>query len=359
MDAGGWKSDKPVELLQGGEGKTVSRSGDRWSRAFSRLRPGAAGLLPGLILALLLSASPTRAADGDPKPAAEVAEPRRELAGHNFIPSRFADDPFVSTYVASETGVGHGSAPGRTYDLNGKPLGMSTYEVTAFAQYLDYQHGFLDCWAMRLSLRAIADTGTNATGFAGVGATLTVNPTLGTTVSFKVGDRLRLGGMLKLGFGPAVFLNLVESVVDSIENGEITAPVNSFSQFTVNPTFVGAWAIHQSLGMTFSLGYQHTHASNDNYSTGKDLAQANVTLDFDMKELKWAPIGLVAGVGTQFSLAEPKFLSFRYNFGIFYTAVRPLNVGLEVLFNRAPVIGNTQIFLSSLIGLLEIQYNFN
>jgi hypothetical protein len=45
------------------------------------------------------------------------------------------DDPFVSTYVASETGVGHGSAPGRTYDLNGKPLVMSIYEVSAVAQY--------------------------------------------------------------------------------------------------------------------------------------------------------------------------------------------------------------------------------
>ena len=337
----------------------MSRSGVRWSCAFSRLRPGAAGLLPGLIPALLLFASPTRAADGDSKPAAEVAEPRRELAGHNFIPSRFADDPFVSTFIASETGAGSGSAPGRTYDLNGKPLGMSTYEVSAFAQYLDYQYGFLDCFAMRLSLRAVAYSGTNATGFAGVGATLAVSPTLGTTVSFKVGDRLRLGGRLELGFGPAVFLNLVESVVDSIENGQITAPVNSFSQFTVNPIFVGAWGIHRSLGMTFSAGYRHTHASNDNYSTGKDLVQGNVTLDFDMKELNWAPIGLLAGFGTQFSLAEPKFLSFRYNFGIFYTAMRPLNVGLEVLFNRAPVIANTQIFLSSVIGLLEIQYNFN
>jgi len=335
----------------------VSRSGDRRSCAFSPLRPGAASLLPGLILALVLSPSPTRASD--PEPAALIAEPRRELAGHNFIPSRFADDPFVSTFIASETGAGHGSAPGRTFDLNGKPLGMSTYEVTAFAQYLDFQYGFLDCWAMRLSLRAIADTGTNATGFAGVGATLTVNPTLGTTVSFKVGDRLRLGGRLELGFGPAVFLNLVESVVNSVENGQITAPVNSFSQFTVNPIFVGAWAIHRSLGMTFSVGYQHTYASNENYSTGKDLAQGKATFDFDMKELNWAPIGLVAGFGTQFSLADPRFLSFRYNFGIFYTAVRPLNVGLEVLFNRAPVIGNTQIFLSSVIGLLEIQYNFN
>jgi hypothetical protein len=337
----------------------VSRSGDRWNCAFSRLRPGAAGLVPGLTLTLLLSASPTRASDGEAKPADEVAEPRRELAGHNFIPSRFADDPFVSTFVASETGAGHGSAPGREYDLNGKPLGMSTYEVSAFAQYLDYQYGFLDCWAMRLSLRAVAYSGTNATGFAGVGATLAVSPTLGTTVSFKVGDRLRLGGRLELGFGPAVFLNLVESVVDSIGAGHITAPVNSFSQFTVNPLFVGAWAIHRSLGMTFSLGYQHTHASNDNYSTGRDLVQGHVLLDFDMKELKWAPIGLVAGFGTQFSLAEPKFLAFRYNFGIFYTAIRPFNVGLEVLFNRAPVIGNTQIFLSSVIGLLELQYNFN
>ena len=72
-----------------------------------------------------------------------------------------------------------------------------------------------------------------------------------------------------------------------------------------------------------------------------------------------APIGFLGGFATNFSVDSTKFLEFRYQFGIMYTGVRALDVGLELLYNRAPVVGNTNIFLSSLIGLIVIQYNFN
>jgi hypothetical protein len=338
----------------------VPHSGVRWTGAFSQLRRSAAGLVPGLVLALLLPSLPSLAADGDPKPASERPELRRELAGHYFLPSRFSDDPFVSTFIASETGVGFGSAPGRTFDVLGKPVSTATYEVGAFAQYLDYQYGFLDWWAFRISVRVLVYTGTNSSGIAGIGSTLAATPTLGSTVSFKVGERLRLGASMELAFGPAVFFNVVEAVVDSIQRGEVTTPVNSFSQFTTRPTLLGAWAIHRALGLTFSLGYQHTVASSSGAVDAEaKLFQANTTLDFDLKELNWAPIGLLAGFTTQFGVAEVKFVSFRYNFGIFYTAVRPLNVGLEIVYNRAPVVGSTKIFLSSVLGYLLLQYNFN
>ena len=78
-----------------------------------------------------------------------------------------------------------------------------------------------------------------------------------------------------------------------------------------------------------------------------------------MNALHWIPVGVMAGFTTQFDLTEATFRSFRYNFGLFYTAVKPLNVGVEVVYSRSPVFANTQVFLSSLIGLLAIQYNFN
>lgn len=314
----------------------------------------AAGSLGALLLAL--HASPSVAAQGDTNPGADTPSLRRELAGHNFIPSKFTLDPFVSTYAGSETGFGYGWAAGRTFDINGHPISTSNYEVGAFAQLLDFQYGFVDWWAVRLSVRIVAYSGINSSGLAGIGTNLETNPTLGTTMSFKVGQRLRLGGSLDFGFGPAVFFNIVQAVVDSIRNGDLTTPVNRLSQFTLKPAFVGAWAIEKSLGMTFSLSYQYTHASSENAAIQANLLAASATFDFDMNVV---PIGLIGGFTTQFSVAQSKFLSFRYNFGIFYTAVKPLNVGFEIVYNRAPVIGNTEIFLSSLIGLLVIQYNFN
>jgi len=310
------------------------------------------------LLALGLSSSAR--ADGDAPPSSADAVPlRRELAGHLFIPSRFAVDPFVSTYVGSETGVGIGTAAGHTFDLNGNPVSTADYQVGAFAQYLDFQYGFLDWWAVRASVRIFVYTGMNTSGLVGVGTSIQANPTLGTTISFKIGQNLRLGGTVDVAFGPAVFFNIVEAVKDSISSGQITAPLNSFSQFTVKPAVVGAWAISEAFGLTYSLAYQYTGASASYSSIHSNLLAANILVDFDMYSLKWAPIGLFAGFTTNFSVADTKFLQYQYQFGIFYTGVRPLDVGLEILYNRAPIVANTNVFLSSVSALITIQYNFN
>jgi hypothetical protein len=298
-------------------------------------------------------------ADTDAQPAAETHELRRELAGHNFIPSRFFLDPFVSTYVGSETGFGYGWAQGRTFDVNGIPISIANYQVGAFAQVLDYQYGFLAWWAVRVSAKLVLYSGINSSGVAGVGTNFGANPSIGTTVSFRVGENLRLGGTLDLTFGPAVFFNLVQAVKDSINSGEIQSPVNSSSVFTLKPAFVGAWAINKAVGMTFSLEYKYTSVSGGTAGGSANLFQSSVLFDFDMNALNWVPIGFIGGFQTQFSVGDTKFREFQYNFGIFYTAVKPLNVGLEVVYNRAPVVGNTEIFLSSLLGLIVIQYNFN
>jgi hypothetical protein len=319
----------------------------------------------GLTLSLLVCVLPLSAwSQTDSAPAPEVSELRRELAGHNFIPSKFSLDPFVSTYVGSETGFGYGSAPGHTFDLCGQmvcpgPGTTANFQVGAFAQLLDFQYGFLDWWAVRAGTRIVVYSGLNGSGVVGVGTNAQAAFSLGTTMSFKVGDNLRLGGSLDVGFGPSVFLNIAQGIVDSIKNGVITSPVDSFSAFSVSPAFVGAWAISKPLGVTFSVSYTHTQSSNGESGINANLLATNVLFDFDLKELNWAPIGLLAGFATSFSVSDVKFLEFRYQAGVMYTGVKALNVGLEVLYNRAPVVGNTNIFLSSVIGLIVLQYNFN
>jgi len=283
---------------------------------------------------------------------------RRELAGHNFIPSKFSLDPFVSTYVSTETGFGYGTAPGHTYDINGNPIGFADYQVGAFAQLLNYQYGFIDWLAVRVSAKIIVYSGVNGSGAAGVGTNAVANAGLGTTVSFKVGDRVRLGGSLDVTFGPSVFFNVVQAVKDSIQNGDITSPINSSSSFTINPAFVGAVAISKVIGVTFSLGYQHTTASSDTYSAAANLIAGNGVFDFDFSSLG-VPIGFLAGFQTEFSADSTSFLQFRYQTGIFYTGVKAVNVGLEIVYLRAPVVGATDVFLSSVQGLIVLQYNFN
>jgi hypothetical protein len=299
-----------------------------------------------------------------PAPTPGLPELRRELGGHLFIPSKFTDDPFVSTYVASETGVGTGWAPGRTYEIcNGVvcpgPGTVANYQVGAFAQVLNYQYGFLDWWAVRVGAQLVVYSGTNSTGIVGVGTNANTAFTAGTTMSFKVGENLRLGGSFDFKMGPAIFLNIVQGVLDSIKTGEVVTPVNSYTQVVLNPAFVGAWSISRLVGLTFNLSYQYTHGSSEELGATANLFGTNVLFDFDLNSVNVAPIGFLGGFATNFSVDSTKFLQFRYQFGIMYTGVRALDVGLEVLYNRAPVVGNTNIFLSSLLALIVIQYNFN
>jgi hypothetical protein len=317
-------------------------------------------MLPLLLACLVpIAARADLDAPSDGSTPTDAPALRRELAGHNFIPSKFSLDPFVSTYVSSETGFGYGTAPGHTYDVNGQPIGLANYEVGAFAQLLNFQYGFVDWWAVRASVKILVYSGLNGSGAAGVGTNAVANAGLGTTVSFKVGERLRLGGSLDVTFGPSVFFNIVQAVKDSIQNGEITSPVNNTSSFTLTPAFVGAWAIAESLGFTFSAGYQFVSASSSTNSGTTNLIALNGVFDFDLAPLHLVPIGFLGGFQTEFSADSTKFLQFRYQFGIFYTGVKALNVGLEVVYLRAPVVGATDIFLSSVQALIVLQYNFN
>ncbi len=74
-------------------------------------------------LLLLVGLVPFAAlADSEDNANRNAPELRRELDGHNFLPSGFIIDPFVSTYVSSETGFGYGTASGHTFDITGNPV---------------------------------------------------------------------------------------------------------------------------------------------------------------------------------------------------------------------------------------------
>ena len=317
-----------------------------------------------VVLALFGSILPlTSWAQGTSPPATDVPEPRRELAGHVFIPSKYTLDPFVSTYVASETGFGYGTAPGYNYDLAGHPISSAQYEVGAFAQILDYQYGFVDWWAVRVAAQIIVYSGLNGSGAAAIGTNAVGHFGFGTTMSFKVGESVRLGWSFDANIGPSVFFNVVKSVKDSISMGEVVAPITSSTGYQLLPAFVGAWAIEKWVGLTFAAGYTFTNAnaSNGNSTSTQtaNLVSGNAMFDFDLGALHWIPIGFIAGFQTTFSANQTQFLQFRYQFGIFYTGVKLLNVGLEVDYNRAPVVANLETFISSLQGLIVLQYNFN
>ncbi len=317
-----------------------------------------------LVVPLLFLCPALAWADADGSQAADATpELRRELAGHNFIPSRFSLDPFTSTYVATETGFGYGTAPGHTFNIAGQPISTANYEVGGYAQLLDYQYGFLPWWAVRVGVELIVYSGINGSGAAAVGTNAVGKGSVGTTLSWKVGDNLRLGGSFDASFGPSIFFNVLKSVQDSIDVGNIVSPIVSAGSYSLQPAFVGAWAIQNWVGLTFSLAYFYTNATTSSSVTGVtnsiSLLAANAIFDFDLKPACKVPIGFLLGFQSEFSVNATEIRQYRYQAGIFYTDVKPLNVGLEIIYQRAPVVGNTNVFLSSVQGLIVLQYNFN
>ncbi len=321
-----------------------------------------------VLLACLLPVAARAEVDADADAAAPAdptapSELRRELAGHNFIPSRYSLDPFVSTYVSSETGFGYGTAHGHNFDIHGNPISVDDYQVGAYGQFLDFQYGFLDWWSVRASVELIVFSGINTPGVVAVGTNAFGRGGFGTTMSWKVGDNLRLGGSFDVGIGPSIFFNILNAVQDSINSGNIVAPVTNTGSYSLEPAFVGAWAIQKWVGFTFSAAYLYSNATSTNSVTGvtnsASLLALNGLFDFDLKPACDVPLGFLAGFETQFSVNATAFRQYRWQFGIFYTGVKALNTGVEIVYQRAPVVGATEIFLSSLQVFLLLQYNFN
>ncbi len=335
------------------------------TRASRKSSPSSAAVLVACLLCLVPAAARADADADATAPAASPAPPelRRELAGHNFIPSRNALDPFVSTFASSETGFGYGTATGHTFDLGGHPISTADYQVGGYAQFLDFQYGFFDWWAVRVGVELLVYSGINSAGVVAVGTNAVGRGGFSTTMSWKVGDNLRLGGSLQFGIGPSIFFNILQSVQDSINSGDIVSPVVSAGSFTIEPAFVGAWAIAKWVGLTFSLAYTYNNATTKNTITGVtnsiSLLSAGALFDFDLDPACGVPLGFLLGFSPEFSVNATAFRQWKYQTGIYYTGVKPLNIGLELVFQRAPVIGATSVFLSSLQGLLMIQYNFN
>ncbi len=75
-------------------------------------------------------------------------------------------DPFTSSFVASSSGIGSGSATGPTFDLNGAPVNIEDYKILSYSQLFTGQWGIADFWAVRLRMLGTAYTGANASGAA-------------------------------------------------------------------------------------------------------------------------------------------------------------------------------------------------
>ncbi len=292
-----------------------------------------------------------------PAPIEEVpATPaRRALGPHLFLPRDGVPDPFTASYIASSSGVATGSAKGPTFDLNGTPVNLEDYKILTYSQLFAGQWGIADFWALRLRLLGSVYSGTNAPGLVGVGVNGLVRGSVGTTLGFQLADRLRLGLVVDVTWGPSVAVSILDTIRQSVSSGSVEALVDNSYSTTVTPTLSLAWTLGRGWGATFNATYANGVVEVNQGSSDADMAVIQAAVEVDLRELGSIPLGIAADYSAGYSLGRARFRRYVAGLGFFYTGRPGLTVGLDLAYRRAPL-GSADVFVSSFSGTFTLRY---
>jgi len=298
-----------------------------------------------------------------PVGAAEVEEVpttplRRSLGPHLYIPRDGVPDPFTASYVASSSGIATGSATGPTFDVNGNPVNLEDYKILAYSQIFAGQWGIADFWALRLRLLGSVYSGTNAPGLVGVGVNGLVRGSVGTTLGFQLADRLRLGLVVDVTWGPSVAVSILDTIRQSVSSGTVQALVDNSYSTTVTPTLSLAWTFARGWGALFNATYANGVVEVNQGSSDTDMALVQGAVEVDLRELGSIPLGIGADYSAGYSLGRTRFRRYVASLGFFYTGRRGLTLGLDLAYRRAPL-GTQDVFVSSFSGTFSLRYTFD
>jgi hypothetical protein len=312
--------------------------------------------LGSTVFALTVLIAPTvGAAEIDEVPAVPL---RRSLGPHLYIQRDGVADPFTASFVASSSGFATGSAKGPTFDLNGKPVNLEDYKILAYSQVFAAQWGIADFWAMRLRLLGSIYTGTNTPGLVGVGVNGLVRGSFGTTFGFQLADRLRLGLVVDVTWGPSVAVSILDTIRQSISSGSVQALVDNSYSTTVTPTLSLAWTFARGWGALFNASYANGVVEVNQGTSDTDMALVQAAVEVDLRELGSVPFGIGADYSAGYSLGRTRFRRYVAGLGFFYTGRRGLTLGLDLAYRRAPL-GTKDVFVSSFSGVFSLRYTFD
>jgi hypothetical protein len=288
-----------------------------------------------------------------------VAGERRELAGHAFIPSVLARDPFATTYFESRTAAGLAEGDGPLFDATGAKRGTRDYQLAALSEAFELQVAPLRWLALRAGGAGTAYSGTTARSVVGLGASGGFEGDLGLTVGANLGPRVRLGALFDFTYGRRDSLDVLRGVSQSIGNRQIQAPAfretNKGASF--RPALCAAMALHQSLGLVVNVQYDHeTEEGITLVETGDDSLAAGVVLDLDFEPLVSFPLDLLAGYRFTAPLGqEGAHRAHAVDAGFFYTGRRELDLGVVLGLRRFPATPRG-VELDAALATLSMRY---
>jgi hypothetical protein len=292
----------------------------------------------------LLQATPAEANSPPVEANAPAAAPktRRQLDGHLFLPSQIIQDPFNSGFLQLDMGVGYAWATAPQYGALGDASGSRTYKIAQLQERVRAQIGILPCWSIRATGTLAVMSGLNAIGLLALGAVVSPQADIGTTVSFPLGDRVRLGGTFDFLIGPAYNANPLGTIVQSVREGQIDAGNLIITKTTTayTPGVSFAWGIARPLGLVAAGQYTHNIPSIEGITQLQDSVSLGAALDLDLNQTGAAiPVGVVGAYRLVSPLGGPQnFASQTAELEVLYTGHGDLVVGPEATFSSFTIV---------------------
>jgi hypothetical protein len=277
-------------------------------------------------VALVLIPGPSMGAEG------------RTLGGYRFIPASKVEDPFITHHFRNSTGVSIASnvdvpiiiinttPPDTLLSLNGNLLFVGAN--------FGYQHVVHPRVAVHVFAGALSRIGTSGQALLSQGVTALTSSGLGTTVELWRNERVLLSGLLNVGHGQALVVNLVKFAEDVIESGPENASILTTDEGgTIDGGLALAWAPNPWSGVTAfgQIGYSRIETRDDDL-----LWRLAGTGSVDFGQRDQAPVGLLLTV--DIDRLKPKSVAggtaVAIGGGIFYTGREDINLGLEIHWMR-------------------------
>lgn len=283
----------------------------------------------------------------------EIVQKRRlpVLRGHRFIPTSTVPDPFITTYLRSNTGFGlllDAKIPVLTEaDTVAVLQGDIAFAVLGF----EYQQTIVDFLALRIGFGGAVRTGTNGETLIAEGLNATYAFGVGLTgrvlrtENFLLSAALDFASNKIIGVDPFGFARRVIEECGGLPEDEIADCVLSTDEQLLQSGRSnaltggarGAWSPVRWFGLRGRVELGAGDAFDPEADLGTTILNLGAVADIDLREITPVPIGFLLGYDAELfgsrgsDVAES---ATRFNLGLFYTGRKEFSVGVESLWGR-------------------------
>lgn len=318
------------------------------------------GLSLALLFLSLQFAPATLSQEAPDTSSAPARDPRvGVLAGHEFIPSSFIDDPFVRTFL--RTGLGFGSTINFVPPpviVHGKPIKGPTGDLMFAVLDFEFQYAIRSWLGVRGRLDVTGRMADETSTLVTRGVTLFSGFELGWVFKAAESERAILSGSVGVKNSSITDVYLQRFLEGIIESGEIL-PGNNLVVTT--PTLRGTVGVRAAYMVTRLTGV--TINGNVDYGESMTRGEADqwyyslsAAFDFNLHSQSGVPLGFVLG-GSTSSAADVAGVDGRTAQTVFgrisYTGAEQFSLGLDMAYNYIPIRGleEKQNFLSAVVDI--------